>query len=306
MTGPDGYIQETEELNKFIRLMDRNGIARAAAFAPSANIGYVDNFPDRLIPFLFAHEFMRNHPDEFATRMSEYASGLSSIRGLGEFGLYGVTGDDGLPHPPDSPQMLEIYDAAAQQEIPVMVHGAEPWAFPESVRDSWESDLECPTLDQMATAYKHNRATKFIVHATYFETDNISRAEMVAEALSNHPNLYYDISPIAPYAYFNGLMESGSMTKEKFQSKIESTGIQQHADTYYERFKLLLENHSDRVLWGIDAAYEWHYTEWAIDTWVDISRALLGRLPEEKARNIGFRTAEEVFDIEITPRTSTK
>lgn len=306
MTGPDGYFQETEELRKFTRLMDRNGIARATAFAPIANIGYVDNFPDRLLPFLFPRSFLREHPDEFATRIKEYARGLSFIRGLGEFGLYGVTDKDGVPHPPDSPQMLEIYDFAAQQGKPVMVHGAEPYRFPDSVRNSWESDLECPTIDQLANAYEHNRETKILVHATYFGAEDVSRAEMVAQALANHPNLYYDISPIAPYAYFNGLFGSESMTKDKFQSKMETTGIEHHVDKYYERFKPLLENHSERLVWGMDAAYAWHYTKWAMDTWVDIGRALLGRLPEENARNVGYRTAEELFDIKIVSQTDTQ
>lgn len=299
MTGPDGYTQEAQELNRFARLMDRNNIARAAAFAPPGNLPYVDDFSDRLIPFLFPRTFLREHPDEFATRIKRYTRGMSSVRGLGEFGLYGVTNEEGLPLPPDSEQMLEIYDFAAQQGIPVMVDAAKPYHFPDSVRNSWESDLECPTIDQMANAYEHNRETKFIVHATYFGAEDVSRAEMVAQALSNHPNLYYDLSPISPYAYFNGLLGSGSMTRDKFQSKMDATGIEHHVNNYYEVFKPLLENHSKRVLWGIDAAYEWHYTEWAMDTWVDIGRALLGRLPEENARNVGYRTAEELFDIEV-------
>jgi hypothetical protein len=80
---------------------------------------------------------------------------------------------------------------------------------------------------------------------------------------------------------------------------MDETGVEHHAQRYAERYEPILTEHSERVLWGLDASWQWHFHDWTLDTWVDIGRSVLGRLPEEHARNVGYRTAEELFDIEV-------
>ena len=72
------------------------------------------------------------------------------------------------------------------------------------------------------------------------------------------------------------------------------------ARRFHEEYEVVLKDHAHRLTWGMDAAVAWHYTDRALDAWVDAGRALLGMLPAEHARNIGYRTAEDLFDVEVT------
>lgn len=49
----------------------------------------------------------------------------------------------------------------------------------------------------------------------------------------------------------------------------------------------------------MDAGLKWNYNNWALDTWIDVARALLGKLSAEDAEKVAYRTAERVFDIDV-------
>ncbi len=296
MNGGDGSARDSETLSRYSRWMERNGVDRVMAITPPYIFSEVKPHSDSLIPFLFGYPFINQHRSEFATRIKRTFRENDFLRGIGELGVYQHTDADGMPLAPDVPQMLELYDFAADQDVPIMVHGAAPWHFPDSERQSWDSPLDCPTLDQMENAYEHNRDTQFLVHGTYFSTGEMTIGEMAAQALEAHPNLYYDISALKPYGVIG--LDGESMTQEKFERKMEETGVEHHAAEHYEKYKPVLEGYSDRVLWGMDAALEWNYAEWALDTWIDVARSLLGRLSTEDARNVGYRTAQELFDLD--------
>lgn len=93
----------------------------------------------------------------------------------------------------------------------------------------------------------------------------------------------------------NEAAESFAERLDRFPAYDGAGEIERH----YEEYAAILEEYSDRVLRGIDAAAEWHYREWAFDTFIDVGRGVLGRLQEENARDVAYRTAEDVFDIDV-------
>lgn len=301
VSGPRRFELSEERLSWYVRWMERNRVARVMAITPTDLIPLVEGYREDLIPYLFAHGYLRGSRADLAERLRETVERYEVIEGLGEFALSYFHGEGGeVPLPPDAPELLAVYDLAAELDLPVMVHAAEPWRFPADVRRSWDSWLDCPTIDQMANAYSHNRETTFLVHGTYFgHRVPMSRGEMAARALADHPNLYYDVSHVSPYAYAAGPGGHGSMSRAEFEAKMNETGVAYHADRYYDELRPLLESYSDRVLWGMDASLAWHYNRWALDVWIDVGRALLGRIPPDDARNVGYRTAEDLFDIEV-------
>jgi hypothetical protein len=68
-------------------------------------------------------------------------------------------------------------------------------------------------------------------------------------------------------------------------------------------YEPILSNHPDRVTWGMDASWQWRFNDWAMDTWVDVARALLGKLPQQKAEQVGYETAAELFGITVSQDT---
>lgn len=296
MNGSDGFVMTHERMDWFVRWMDRNRVAQVMAISGDRYMDVIEAHDDRLIPFAFAWSETRNldtAAESFEERLTKYPA----YDGLGEIGLKQGSSPDGPgPIPADHPEMLEVYDLAAEHDVPVMVHTESPWRYPEEQRERWDGPADFVALDQLANAYEHNRDTDFLVHQSY-QWDGATDDELIADALDKHPNLYFDLSPTAPYAYGHGLL-----SRDEFESKMAETGIEHHAQLYYEEHAAILEDYSDRLLWGMDAAKSWHYTDWALNTWLDIGRSLLGRIPEEDARNVGYRTAEELFDIEVEMR----
>lgn len=300
MNGPDGFRMTMETSTWYRRWMARNRVDRVMAITPPSLLSRIGEAEDTFVPFAFPHRFLDGDRTNLTDQLKGVVDRFDTVRGLGEFALYRFQRDDGaVPLPPDAPELLSVYDLAAELDLPVMVHAAEPYRFPEAVRESWDTWGDCPTIDQMANAYAHNRETTFLVHGTYFgEGVPMTQGEMAAEALAAHPNLYYDLSPIAPFAY-DSPAGQGSMNRTTFEERMADTGVDELAEGYYQEFRPLLESHSERVLWGMDASLTWHYHPWALDSWVDVGRALLGRLSSDAARNVGHRTAQKLFDIEV-------
>ncbi|SDJ74173.1 hypothetical protein SAMN05216226_108116 [Halovenus aranensis] len=301
MNGYDGFEMTDEKMDWYVRWMDRNRVAQVMAISSDRYLDVIREHDDRLVPFAFPWGEMREPLDEVAGKLGRRLEENPVYDGLGEFGLKGNDaskgGDDWDkegPIPPDHPAMLSVYDLAAERDVPVMLHVASPWRYPEDEQDEWESFDDVPHKEQLANAYEHNRDTDFLVHATYQWTET-SDGELVADALEDHPNLYYDISPTAPKFIYG----EETFTKEEFEQRMAEISFENEVERHYEKYGTLLEEYPERTLWGMDAALTWHYTDWALDTFVDLARSLLGRVSEEKARQVGYQTAQDLFDIDV-------
>jgi predicted TIM-barrel fold metal-dependent hydrolase len=277
MNGPDGYSVVESDLSGFVKWMDRNRVAQVMAIASDWHMDTLSEHDDRFVPFAFGYMTMRNEfdtlADAFAERLDRYA-----YDGIGEIGLKGQLTPDGEPPvPADHPEMMAMYEVAAEYDAPVMLHTVSPWRYEGG--EDWDDPSEYPPFQQLDHAMREHRDTDFLVHESY-EWSSVPDDELVAEKLDEHPNLYYDISATAPKLMYG----QGSFTREEFESVVDEDRVAAEVDRLYEKY---------------DAANEWHYEDWALNTFLDIARGILGRLPEADARNVAYRTAEDLFDIEV-------
>lgn len=287
-TGPDGWDMTAAKLDWYVRWMDRNRIAQVTAFVDKRHFPFVRDRADRIVPFYFPWTLLHEEErDEMPASIRETLYRRRSfLRGVGEFPLYMFEADDG-PMMPDHPELLASYDVAAEFDVPVMVHA------PESRHLGYTGPpLEGPTAAALERAFEHNRDVTFVVHGSF----NRRTAETVHTLLRRHPNFYYDISPVAPFAFANA---PETNTRAWFEEQMAAKGVDGHAEDLLERYGRILREDSDRVLWGIDASRPWHFTEWALDTWVDVGRALLGKLSAENARDVAYRTAEAALGVSV-------
>ena len=295
MNGPDGYEVASEGLSGLIEWMDRNRVEQVMAIAGDYLREDVVEYDDRLVPFAFGYASLRNQFDNLAAAFRERLEEFPAYDGIGEIGLKGQLTPAGEPPvPADHPQMMELYGLAAEEDVPVMLHTVAPWRY-EGAESDWDDPSEYPPFQQLDRAMAQHRDTDFLIHASY-QWNGIPDGQLVAKKLKQHPNLYYDISPTGPTLMWG----HGSFTEEEFKSEMGENGIESEIQRHYKNYAEILENHSERVLWGMDASNEWHYEDWALNTFLDIARGILGRLPEENARNIGYRTAAELFDISVS------
>lgn len=306
MHGPDGFWITHETMDWFVRWMSRNRVAQVMAICGGQDKPKVRQHDHRLVPGLFAWSEVRNHLDDLASTLAARLDANPMFEVLGEFSLYSAPGPDGEPPlPANHPAMLDVYDLAAERDLPVMVH-------PGSHHNSYDDPAQA--VHDIEAAFEHNRETTFLIHGDTFrgvpldgKTD-LRPGEAIATLFERHPNFYFDISGISPYAYPSDLQfddehhtvnPDEKKSREWFESKMAETGVEYHATRYYERYREILRHHSDRVLWGMDASWQWHFNDWVLDTWIDVGRALLGQLPPANARNVGYRTAEELFNIDV-------
>lgn len=311
MNGPDGFWMTAEKLDWFIDWMRRNKVAQAMAITTKELAPTIEAHDDRLVPFLFPYQHVRNELDRLRPVLNELLNRYEFYEGLGEFALYRSPGPDGTPPlPANHPRLLEVYDLAAERDIPVMVHGGQRGQY---------GNPEDPVTD-MEAAFTHNRDCTFLVHGTFHNvTINGETGVPIGEAvdilLDRHPNLYFDISggTTSPYSYrynegpdddYDTVNPREKKSQEWFESKLQADGgVEYHAAQLYDLYEPMLENHPDRVTWGMDASWQWHFNDWAMDTWVDVARALLGKLSRDKAEQVGYKTAAGLFRISVDQGT---
>jgi hypothetical protein len=294
MHGADGYSVVEEDLEWYLRWMDRNRMDQVVGFASDRYLDRMLEHDDRFLPFAFGHAEIEHEFDDLVGAFERRVDDLPYV-GIGELGFKPRLTPEGEPPPrPDAPSALELWDWAAENDLVVMAHGAEPGRYPDDVWHRWSEYDDCPMKHQLDAAMAHNRDTRWLVHATYqwYDTPN---GQLVAEALEENPNLTYDVSMLHPLGYGEGVLD-----ERPFERRLEELGGPEGvAERFYEEYRVVLEEYSHRLTWGMDASSRWHYTDHVLDAWVDCGRALLGMLPEDNARNIAYRTAADLFDVEV-------
>jgi len=216
------FTQETDGLEKLVLEMDKAGVSRAVLFgmpmakqwdehAPNMPTYYLSN-DSRSYYYSATDYIMMTHlerqPDEIKDRFYPFICGINPndkyaakyIKQLldtypGQF--YGIgelmsRHDDltaltyGEPPRANHPAMLEIYDLAAEYDLPVMVH--------HNVAGYFSDDPIY--LEEMRQALAHNRNTNIIwPHVGISRRIEIPNLiEITREMLTENDNLYYDIS----------------------------------------------------------------------------------------------------------------
>jgi predicted TIM-barrel fold metal-dependent hydrolase len=213
----------------------------------------------------------RAHPGRFATfchadwsRLAAGPAGVARIvaslrasRDAGARGLkvwkdlgLGVRDERSAFVLPDDPRLADVWSAAGELGLPVLIHTADPVAFWQPLDASnerveelarhpewWFGGGEFPSWERLLDALEHavgaHRATTFIAAHVCSSAEDLARVDRL---LSTHPNLHVDIA-----------------------ARIAELGRQPRAA------RALIERHPDRVLFGTDrfppdrASYELHF-----------------------------------------------
>ncbi len=211
----------------------------------------------------------RAHPGRFATfchvdlaRLDDgggaaLAASLQVSRDAGARGLkvwkdlgLGVRDERGELVLPDDPRLFDLWAAAGELGLPVLIHTADPVAFwqpldgeneriEELARhpDWWFGGGGFPSWERLLEALEHvveaHRATTFVAAHVCSSAEDLGRVERMLHA---HPNLHLDVS-----------------------ARIGELGRRPRAA------RALIERHRDRVLFGTDAfppsraSYELHF-----------------------------------------------
>lgn len=181
-----------------------------------------------------------------------YRAGCRGIKMWKDLALY-LKDRNGNPLRTDDPRFDAVYDTAAELNIPVLMHIADPRAFfmpKDETNERWEELNEVPEWDfsdrskymsfeelmemQENTIRNHPKTTFVIAHVGSY-AENLS---WVGEQLKKYPNMYVDIA--ARLAELGRVPYSAKQFFEAYQDRIvfgtDSTPLSLGYHKIYYRF----------------------------------------------------------------------
>ena len=241
-----------------------------------------DKYPGRIVTFVLpvpkivAPEKLDRILDGAGTSFFRYPNDL--IKGYGELALYSpiYVGAN-----PDDPIFLETYKILKKHDVIVMIH---PKDRPKSQH-----------LEPLSRAIELNPDVKFLMHGCSLTGFDCYTSD-ITKILEKYPNAYYSldtaiISPPrgAPYMYDDKLY-----SEEKLISKLRQTFVQD-VDKNLDKWKKMIENNPDQVMWGMDRSYTWHFDDEVHGLLVEYSRAFIGGLDPEVQEKYAYKNAEQLL-----------
>ena len=200
------------------------------------------------------------------------------IKGYGELAMYGPSY---VGANPDDPIFLETYKILQKHDVIVMIH---PKDIPKSQH-----------LKPLSNAIELNPDVKFLIHGCSDSGFDCYISD-IAKILKNYPNAYFSLDthifspPLgAPYMYDHTIN-----SKEQFISKFKQY-FERDVDNNLKKWKKIIEEHPDQVMWGMDRGYSWHFDEEVGGLLVEYSRAFIGGLDPEVQEKYAYKNAEQML-----------
>ncbi|GMQ90013.1 MAG: hypothetical protein BMS9Abin10_0355 [Gammaproteobacteria bacterium] len=260
--------------------MDMAGISHMVLMARGRNDRLTTEIykqaPQRILPFVSTMYRAWHRQDWRVLSRAERLLSTGIFKGVGEVMLryYGIPSKNEpvINVPADSPFIRKLSDIVVNYNAVMLVH-MEPEA--EAIR-SLENLLHDNKKLRLIWAHSGTvagRGLKTIGHAD------------IGALMDRHPNLYTDIAGVQPVS----VAPSGGLRRPP---------ITDDDGNLFPRFKELLERHSDRVLFGLDAPWIESWAEEPFKRWVEWADKVVAQFEDTGvAERIMHKNAERLFNI---------
>jgi hypothetical protein len=126
--------------------------------------------------------------------------------------------------------------------------------------------------------------------------------KLVAQLMDKYTNVYFTIDAndsifTSKLTGYNLLFPGAAAadTAARFLTDIKKLGVQALVQNGLDNLMTLLESYPDRVFWGTDLSYGWHFDQDVYDTVINLSRAVIGQLPVALQEKYAYKNAEALF-----------
>ncbi len=135
---------------------------------------------------------------------------------------------------------------------------------------------------------------------------NLPTFNLVAQLMSKYPNVYFSMDFGVFYqggTGFNPLFptDASANNAESFLARVNQIGSDRLVENGLKNLAPLLLQYPDRIMWGTDLSYSWHFEEPVTDVVISLSRQLIGRLPADIQEKYAYKNAQRVFGRSLTP-----
>jgi len=293
MTGveDDRLFINPENADDFFAMMDKQGVIGLIGFLPINHENFisaqafndlilnpagavVNRSCERIIPFLYPTSRIGVDPTELKLELIDDYIKDNSIpfKGIGELHGGDYPGEE-VPiyagHKLNDQVMLELYDYAAENNLVVMIH-------PQVI-----------DLEDLRDALQHNRKTVFLLHG------GNGVEKFLPTLFQEYENLYYSLDAIL---LGDSDIAGDGMTKEEVMNNLQSKRMRYRLlAAALNNWKPLIEAYPDRMMWGTDALYSWHFDHdlYSEVTW--FARDFIGGLRPEVQERFAYQNAEELI-----------
>src|SRR3989338_595401 len=236
-------------------IMPNAALSSSVSSAKSAK----QRHPEKIVPFFMPQPITSLHPDS-----SDVENAISAnkglFRGIGELAIYRYPSEVQL----NDPYFLELYRIADEQNLIVMVHPRPG---------------EQEAVENIVKAYPD---VNFLFHGE----------EWVTEMLDEHPNIYFSIDATETSIYGSGPQhERKNPTKEEWLNDFRKN-FDANLGKTASKWKVKIEKHPDRYLWGTDRWYSWHFDPEVGGLLEEFSRSFIGQLDSEVQEKFAYKNAE--------------
>ena len=161
-----------------------------------------------------------------------------------------------------------------------------------------------PDLHSLETSIRRYPDITFLIHTSFDWASYVK--EHVFPLMDMYPNVYFtlDVAKFLQGPGHSGLMFR-NQDSEQFLSDIESIGFDSMLEQAVERALPLFERYPDRIMWGTDLGYSWHYEEAVQGVVFEMSRRFIGKLPDRFQKPYAYDNALRVFAPYLGPDPST-
>ena len=142
-------------------------------------------------------------------------------------------------------------------------------------------------LEDLQDALGYNPKTIILLHGDE-GIENI-----ISPLMEEHDNLYYSIDAGLMYPYS---LPIAGMTKEQFLNNLQSDEMYNRIlESSLNNWKPLIEEYPNRIMWGTDALYSWHFDEEVYSEVVRFTRDFIGELEPEVQEKFAYTNAKGMF-----------
>jgi len=284
----DKLFINPENADEFFAMLDTEGVIGLIGFLPviheyfvaddyfnkpfhQKTLSVLNKCNNKIIPFQYPYSHIGIPPKKYSQKLPTLIDQNYPIlfRGIGELHTGYPQTDSYADMRLIDPAMLLLYDYAAKNNLIVMIHP------------------EVTNLEDLRGALAHNRKTLFLLHGD----EGVEK--LIPTLFKEYDNLYYSLDAGLLYPY--GIAMAG-MTKEEFMNNLHSNKM------YYRLlasalhyWKPLIEAYPDRVMWGTDALYSWHFEHEVYSELTWFARDFIGGLSPEVQEGFGYKNAERLL-----------
>ncbi len=126
--------------------------------------------------------------------------------------------------------------------------------------------------------------------------------KLVTQLMDKYTNVYFTMDAndsifTSKLVGYNLLFPGGAAadTAERFLADIKRIGNEALIQNGLDNLETILKAYPDRILWGTDLSYTWHFDDSVFDAVINLSREVIGRLPADLQEKYAYKNAQKIF-----------